>query len=154
MKNKSGELIAKMLVIYKPLNEDWMGFKLTRNNPYTFHHIKEKRHGGRYEIQNGALLTREAHQFLNFLDLKCHEAYEDYQNIFRRIVKEGEVTEELKEEIYAMMLDIFYYDYYHLKRRFGSLSRFEEYTYADMQVKEDIMHVADVKEYKRSKRRH
>ena len=67
MKNKSGELIEKMLVIYKPLNEDWMGFKLKRNNPYTFHHIKEKRHGGRYEIQNGALLTREGHQFLNFL---------------------------------------------------------------------------------------
>ena len=63
---------------------------------------------------------------------KDENIYEDYQNIFRRIVKEGEVTEELKEEIYAMMLDIFYYDYYHLKRRFGSLSRFEEYTYADI----------------------
>lgn len=151
MKNKSGELIEKMLVIYKPLNEDWMGFKLTRNNPYTFHHIKEKRHGGRYEIQNGALLTREGHQFLNFLDVKCHQAYDDYQNIFRRIVKEGQITDDTLEDIYGMMLDIFYYDYYHIRRRYGDLSKFEEYTYANMQLKEDISQKKIIKSKKRHK---
>ena len=89
--------------------------------------------------------------FLNFLDVKCHQAYDDYQNIFRRIVKEGQITDDTLEDIYGMMLDIFYYDYYHIRRRYGDLSKFEEYTYADMQLKEDISQKKIIKSKKRHK---
>lgn len=45
------KVLVDMIEIYKPNGIDWMQYKLAKNNPYTFHHIKEKRNGGKYEIR-------------------------------------------------------------------------------------------------------
>ena len=71
-------VLLRMFDRYKTEDEDWMGFKLTDNNTYTFHHIRERRNGGKQELENGAILTIFAHQFLNYLDLHCKRAYNDY----------------------------------------------------------------------------
>ena len=78
-------VLTKMIETYEPNREDWMGFKLSDDNPYTFHHIRERRFGGKEELENGAILTGRAHQFLNHLDCHHHKVYEEYQNIFRKI---------------------------------------------------------------------
>ena len=32
---KYSNALLRMIELYKPADEDWMGFKLTKNNPYT-----------------------------------------------------------------------------------------------------------------------
>jgi len=110
-------VLLRMIDMYEPGDEDWMGFKLTNDNTYTFHHIRERRAGGTEELENGAILTRFGHQFLNHLDSHNKRAYNDYQAIFRKINKSrGPIDDDLKEDIYGMMLDIFYYNEYGLSK--------------------------------------
>lgn len=88
-------VLVQMLQIFKPKGIDWMGYKLTQKNPYTYHHIKERRNGGPETITNGAILTRKAHDDLNELDMYCQEGYEAFQNLFRYINSlQRELTEE------------------------------------------------------------
>ena len=108
-------VLNRMIDRYEPQDEDWMGFKLARGNAYTFHHIRERRAGGKEELENGAILTLFAHKFLNYLDSHNKKAYNDYQAIFRRINKNnGPLTDDLLEDIYGMMLDMFYYNDYNI----------------------------------------
>ena len=108
-------VLTRMIEMYEPNGEDWMGFKLAKDNTYTFHHIRERRKGGKAELENGAILTEHAHQFLNMLDSHYKSAYEDYQHIFKQINKaRGPIDDDLLEDIYGMMLDIFYYNEYNM----------------------------------------
>lgn len=106
-------VLKEMVEMYKPDGVDWMGFQLARHNPYTFHHIKEKCNRGRYDIENGAILTKNAHRLLNILKKDYPDAYNDYQVLFKRINSEkSPLTDDLKEDIYGMLLDLFYYQEY------------------------------------------
>jgi len=105
------DVLTEMIKIYKPKDIDWMGYKMTIDNPYTFHHIVEQREGGLCEIKNGAILTEEAHKYLNYLDLYIPEAYLEYQKIFRFINSlNGPIPEyiynEIYEEIYTLAYEI------------------------------------------------
>ena len=40
-----------MIKLYKPLDLDWMNYRVTRSNPITFHHIVKKENGG--EVNEG-----------------------------------------------------------------------------------------------------
>ena len=120
-------VLTRMIDRYEPDDEDWMGFKLSNNNTYTFHHIRERRAGGKEEMENGAILTRFGHQFLNYLDHHNKRAYNDYQAIFRQINKnKGPIPDDLLEDIYGMMLDIFYYNEYRISNR--ELDYYEPFT--------------------------
>ena len=77
------------LEIHKPDGVDWMNFRLSRDNPYTLHHIKEKRNGGSNSLDNLAILTKTAHKLLNVLDKKCPDAYNDLQQVFMKINASG-----------------------------------------------------------------
>ena len=64
---KMNQVLNLMLMIYQPKNDlDWMGYKMTKSNRYTFHHIKEKRDGGKDEIKNGSnrTVTRTHQRFI------------------------------------------------------------------------------------------
>ena len=127
-------VLTRMIDRYEPNDEDWMGFKYTNNNTYTFHHIRERRKGGKQEIGNGAILTLYGHQFLNYLDRHCKRAYNDYQGIFKQINKNnGPIPDDLLEDIYGMMLDIFYYNDYNISD--NELDYYEQFTYANQKVK-------------------
>lgn len=120
-------VLTRMIDRYEPQGEDWMGFKLAKGNAYTFHHIRERRAGGKQELENGAILTLYAHQFLNYLDTHNKKAYNDYQAIFRRINKNnGPLTDDLLEDIYGMMLDMFYYNDYNISD--DELDYYEQFT--------------------------
>ena len=63
-----------------------MNMKLSKDNPYTRHHIKERRNGGDNSLDNIAILTKRSHSLLNILDRLCPDAYNDLQNVFRKII--------------------------------------------------------------------
>ena len=89
-----------MIDIFQPEGIDWMNFALSKNNPYTFHHIVEKSKGGDKSIDNGAILTRKAHTFLHTLENVCPDAYQDLQNVFVKINEtKRPVTQEIVNEI-------------------------------------------------------
>ena len=101
------DVLDDMIEIYQPKGIDWMGYKLTEENPYTFHHIKEKRYGGKEEVKNGAILTKDAHAYLNYLDQYCPEAYQEYQKIFRYINDfDGPIPEHLYSMIYQNLQEL------------------------------------------------
>ena len=58
--------VTKLIIrIYNVKKIDWMGYKVSKDNPYTYHHLKKKCDGGKENIKNGAILTNYAHEYLN-----------------------------------------------------------------------------------------
>ena len=70
----------RMITIYG--EACWMGYKLSKKNPFTYHHIIEKRNGGGVTIDNGAILTRIAHDDLN----RIEQARRCYYNELNKLV--------------------------------------------------------------------
>ena len=50
---KNPEILIEMYKIYGKPTVDWMGFKVTKNNHITYHHIKEDRNGGTETVERG-----------------------------------------------------------------------------------------------------
>ena len=102
--------VLRILVdIFEPEGTDWMNFKLTKDNPYTYHHIKEKKNGGDKSIDNGAILTKKAHVFLNTLEKICPDAYNDLQMVFMKINDSktpptDEIIREIDQILYKVLI--------------------------------------------------
>ena len=81
------EPMITMLQIYKPLElgVDWMNYKIVKPSDLTYHHILEKRRGGQRTLQNGAILVRVAHDYLNYLDRYYHKYYNDLNGLFKEL---------------------------------------------------------------------
>ena len=95
--------------IFEPDGIDWMNMKLSVNNPYTRHHIKERRNGGDNSLDNLAILTKRSHNLLNILDRLCPDAYNDLQNVFRKINETGvhpsdEIINEIDLILYKVLI--------------------------------------------------
>lgn len=75
-------VLREMIHIYQPNGIDWLEYSLTRNNPYTFHHIREARNGGKRVVSNGAILTKDGHGYLNFLDCQYQRLYRELNGLF------------------------------------------------------------------------
>ena len=96
--------LLELIRIYKPEGRDWMDYVMTKNNPYTFHHIKEKRNGGKLEVSNGAIITKHAHIYLNHLDLCYHRIYQELNYMFKCLnMSYKPPTEEYYEEIHHIL---------------------------------------------------
>ena len=78
-------ILEKLIEQYGMYSVDWMGFKLSKNNPLTYHHIKKNSEKGKKTIENGAPLTRAAHRFLNDLEILNPDLYEEWNKLFKDI---------------------------------------------------------------------
>lgn len=97
---KNPEILIEMYKIYGKPTVDWMGFKVTKNNHITYHHIKEDRNGGTETVENGALLTVKAHQLLHKLEHTNEAEYQEYQYWFRVI---NDIKQRPSDEIMHIM---------------------------------------------------
>jgi hypothetical protein len=88
--------LSIMKVQYNTYRKDWMGFKITKENPLTYHHIKKEEDGGPRTIENGALLTLLSHKILHTIELYDKDMYIRLNEIFKRINKSK--TEPSKED--------------------------------------------------------
>ena len=77
-------VLQRMIEIYKPGDIDWMGTKIKKNNPLTFHYIVKRKKGDTI-VSNGALLTRKSHQVLNKLQARNRDLYDKWQWLFIEI---------------------------------------------------------------------
>lgn len=81
------ELVNFMVCEYNLKGIDFMGYKLKKNNPYTYHHIIKRCHGGEKTLENGAILTKIAHEYLHIIESRDLELY-NYINIILKEVNE------------------------------------------------------------------
>lgn len=90
--------LAMMLKIFGPMTVDWMGFNIDESNPLTFHHIRKKSEGGGNNLNNGALIGKKSHRYLNILEVYQPELHNEW-NLFFSIVNESKrpLNEEFTE---------------------------------------------------------
>ena len=82
MGDKTRKLKEEMILVYGLkcwINELWIP---TKKDVITFHHILERRNGGKAEWDNGALISHFAHQYLNYLDNEQHKLYKELNGMF------------------------------------------------------------------------
>ena len=73
-----------MIKIYKTYNLDWMNYIIT-DNDLTYHHIVKIEEGGKTTIDNGALLTQRAHNYLNTIEKTDIDIYNRINEILKEI---------------------------------------------------------------------
>ena len=100
MGDKISKLKQEMIEVYGLkcwLNELWIP---KRGNLITYHHIIEKRNGGKAIWKNGALLGRTSHDFLNKIDYTNHKIYNELNWLFFELNRTlMPPTEEYYEEV-------------------------------------------------------
>lgn len=102
------EVLKQMIEIYQPEGIDWMNYALTESNKYTYHHIREKKNGGKIDVNNGAILTVYSHRFLHYLEKMCPDAYRDLQDLFFRInASKSPITKEQIDEVNKIIYRVF-----------------------------------------------
>lgn len=83
------EVLRLMINQYNIHKIDWMGYKVNKENPYTYHHLKKKCHGGKETIENGAVLTRTGHEYLHIVESRDIELYNYINNVLKQINEQG-----------------------------------------------------------------
>ena len=91
-----------MLIIFGISEYDWLGFKVTDNNPLTCHHIRKFYDGGVKCVNNMALLTVAAHRYLHDIEMFDIGIYNKINDFFKEI-NERRVYPSREE--YAMIND-------------------------------------------------
>ena len=80
------DTVLKHLVIMYEIKEyDWLNFKITKDNPLTFHHIKKEQHGGEKSFKNGAPLTDLGHSYLHQIEAKDKRIFYELSKQLQRI---------------------------------------------------------------------
>lgn len=97
-------VLKEMIKIYRPAGIDWLDYRLSRNSPYTFHHIKEVRNGGKRIIDNGAILTLNGHKYLNYLDYEYFRIYRELNGLFLELNRtQRPPAEDYYDEVHKIL---------------------------------------------------
>ena len=74
-------IVRQMSGIYKCDFVDWFGYEITPSNPLTYHHIFKNVYGDysrecpNYKLINGALLTKNGHNYIHLIESRDLELY-------------------------------------------------------------------------------
>lgn len=97
---KVSKLKQEMIEVYGNhcwMNELWIP---RRKNILTFHHIIEKRNGGKAIWENGALISLHSHEYLNYLDEEYNKIYRELNGLFYELNRTyAPPTEDYYEEV-------------------------------------------------------
>jgi len=101
------EITKLMINEYNLKKIDFMGYVVSKENPYTYHHIKKRCQGGKEESKNGAILTKVAHEYLHIIESRDLELYNYINNVLKQINEQ--YHEPLLRQILAIryMLELF-----------------------------------------------
>ncbi len=72
-----------MVTIYRPDGIDWLHIALTRDNPFTYHHIFKACWGGPVSLDNGAILTELSHKWLHRVEMNQLLCYNRLNELFK-----------------------------------------------------------------------
>lgn len=98
-------LLWHMKKVYGVKDYDWMKFRITKENPLTYHHIKKDADGGKKDVYNGALLTELAQSYLHQIEKDAPEIYDELNNIFLKINRsKKEITKKERDIIERLLV--------------------------------------------------
>lgn len=105
-------IIKIMINLYNIKKTDWMGYKVNKDNPYTYHHCYiKKEHGGKETVKNGAILTKIGHEYLNIIESRDIELYNLINNVLKQINEQGFMPLERQLLAIDAMLKMFEKDH-------------------------------------------
>ena len=113
------QVTKELVFIYKPKGIDWMNFKITRENPMTYHHIEKREHGGKKTVDNGAILTRNSHQYLHLIEAKEDKIYFAINQLLKLINKQKTAPTQEQRQMMDFLLDEFFKAHEHDKNAKG-----------------------------------
>ena len=105
------EILKLMIDQYNIHKIDWMGYKVSKDNPYTYHHLLKKENGGKETVENGAILTKIGHEYLNIIESRDIELYNYINNILKQINEQGFMPLERQLLAIDAMLKMFEKDH-------------------------------------------
>ena len=95
-------VLQRMCEIYGELC--WMEGIISKRNPLTFHHIQKKCDGGKRIISNGAVLSKQEHDYLNQLELRQRKLYVELNWLFQELNRTyAPPTKEYYEELHHLL---------------------------------------------------
>ncbi len=103
----------EMIDIYELGEYDWMNYKINEDDVITFHHIVKEEDGGEYKIENGALLTERAHEYLHYIERVDKKIYNSINKVFLNIneqMSKPNVAQRNMIELLLMKFEIIHAD--------------------------------------------
>lgn len=79
------KIVVNMIRIYQIRDRDWMSFKICSSRSLTYHHIIKVEDGGKTIVNNGAILTKKAHDFLHCIEHNEFKIYSEINDLFHII---------------------------------------------------------------------
>ena len=96
----------EMIKIYKTYTLDWMDYYV-EGNDLTYHHIVKAENGGKITIDNGALLTQRAHNYLHLIERIDIDIY----NRINAVLKEINENKSEPTIIQRKKIDLLLYEF-------------------------------------------
>ncbi len=102
---KDKKVMQELIRLFNP-KIDWMGFIITPKNYISYHHIDEKRNGGKETVDNGAILSRTSHMLLHKIEHFNKDLYLKWQLLFIDInLTRKPLTEDTLQRICELTLE-------------------------------------------------
>lgn len=98
------QVLKHLVIIYGITDYDWLNFKITRENPLTYHHIKKEEHGGEKTFKNGAPLTDLGHTYLHQIEMNDKRIFGELTKQFKRINDSKTKITDLDKKIIDKLL--------------------------------------------------
>ena len=96
----------EMIKIYNTYTLDWMDYYVEEND-LTYHHIVKAENGGKITIDNGALLTQRAHNYLHLIERIDIDIY----NRINAVLKELNENKSEPTIIQRKKIDLLLYEF-------------------------------------------
>ena len=106
-----------MIKIYNLDKLCFMGYTLDKNA--SFHHIIKREHGGKETIENGAVLNKNAHEYLHIIEYKDIDTYITINKILKIINDQKSKPTKEQLQIISKLLSMFEEDHKHDKSSKG-----------------------------------
>lgn len=112
---------TKRLIEYYGIDDglDWLNFPITRSRELQFHHIQKKAEGGTMDLNNGAILTPNAHRFLHTIERYNIDIYNGITKMFKLYVTQKSAPTPEQREIMYNILRLFYQKHENTKTKKG-----------------------------------
>lgn len=83
-------IVKDLCIYYKMKDVDWLGYKLSRHDKFTFHHIVPRSKGGSSESSNCAVLCgSSSHQYIHIIEYKNPDTFKYLSLILKEINNQG-----------------------------------------------------------------
>ena len=99
------DITKRMIKIYNLDKLCFMGYTLDKTA--SFHHIIKREHGGKEEISNGAVLNKNAHEYLHIIEYKDYDTYIAINKILKIINNQRDKPTKEQLQIISKLLSMF-----------------------------------------------